>query len=55
MTSSIPGKAVDGALRLARFPADQPLKVAPETGATTAVGLAIDRADAAIRGAADRC
>ena len=52
MTSSIPGKAVDGALRLARFPADRLLKVAPETGATATVGLAIDRADAAVRGAA---
>lgn len=52
MTASIPGKAVDGALRLARFPADWLLKVAPETGATATVGLAIDRADAAVRGAA---
>jgi colicin import membrane protein len=52
MTSSIPGKAVDGALRLVRFPADRLLKVVPETGATAAVGLAIDRADAAVRAAA---
>jgi len=52
MTASIPGKAVDGALRLARFPADRLLKVAPETGATATVGLAIDRVDAAVRGAA---
>jgi len=52
MTASIPGKVVDGALRLARFPADWLLKVAPETGATATVGLAIDRADAAVRGAA---
>jgi hypothetical protein len=52
MISSIPRKAVDGALRLARFPADRLLKVAPETGVTATVGLAIDRADAAVRGAA---
>jgi colicin import membrane protein len=52
MISSIPGKAVDGALRLARFPADRLLKVAPETAATATVGLAIDRAEAAVRGAA---
>ena len=52
MNSSIPSKAVDGALRLARFPTDQLLRVAPETGTTTSVGLAIDRADAAVRSAA---
>jgi hypothetical protein len=52
MTTSIPGKAVAGALRVARFPADRLLKVVPVTGATATVGIAIDRADAAVRGAA---
>lgn len=52
MSSSIPGKGIDGALRLARLPVDRLLKLAPDMSATTAVGLAIDRADATIRGAA---
>ena len=51
MTSSMRGKAIDGTLRLARLPADWLLKVAPATAADT-VELAIDRADAAVRGAA---
>src|SRR5688500_900325 len=52
MTTSIPSKAVDGILKVVRFPADRLLHLAPETGVTTSVGLAIDHADAAIRGAA---
>ena len=49
MTSSIAGKAVDGAIRLVRFPADQLLKLVPGAGATATAGLAIDRADATVR------
>src|SRR5688500_11358867 len=52
MTQTIPGKAVDGALRIARLPADKILDVVPENRATASLGLVVDRADAAVRGAA---
>jgi len=52
MTKTIPGKAVDGALKIARVPVDKLLEVAPENKATTSIGLAVDRTDAAVRGAA---
>ena len=46
---TIPGKAVDGALRLIRLPADLALSIVPESRAATSAGLMIDRADAAVR------
>jgi hypothetical protein len=49
---SLPGKAVDGALKIARAPVDKLLDVAPENRATASLGLAVDRTDAAVRGAA---
>ena len=49
---TVPGKAVNGVLKVARFPADRLLKIAPENRATASAGLAIDRADAAVRNAA---
>jgi hypothetical protein len=52
MTSSIAGKAVDGALRLVRIPADQLLRLVPGANATATAGLAIDRADATVRNVA---
>ena len=51
---TIPGKAVDGALRLIRLPADLVLSIVPESRAATSAGLMIDRADAAVRRQAGR-
>lgn len=51
-TKTIPKAAFDGALKLARKPADVLLGVAPENRITSSIAVAVDRADAAIRGAA---
>jgi len=51
---TIPSKAVDGALRLIRLPADLVLSIVPESRAVTSAGLMIDRADAAVRRQAGR-
>ena len=44
----IPSKAVDGTLKLVRFPADRLLAVAPESRVAHTAGLAVERADAAV-------
>jgi hypothetical protein len=46
---TIPGKAVDGALRLVRRPANLVLGIVPESRTATSARLMIDRADAAVR------
>ena len=48
---TIPKATVNGAIKLARLPADTVLRAAPESVASSA-GLAVDRADAAVRSAA---
>ncbi len=48
---AIPKATVSGAIKLARLPADTALRAAPESVASSA-GLAVDRADAAVRSAA---
>ena len=48
---TIPAATVNGAIKLARLPADAALRAAPESLASAA-GLAVDRADAAVRGLA---
>ena len=48
---TIPKATVNGAIKLARLPADTVLRAAPESVASPA-GRAVDRADAAVRSAA---
>ena len=48
---TIPKATVNGAIKLARLPADTVLRAAPESVASSA-GLAVDRADAAVRSVA---
>ena len=48
---TIPKATVNGAIKLARLPADTVLRAAPESVASGA-GRAVDRADAAVRSAA---
>ena len=49
---TIPKAAVEGAIKIARLPADALVGVAPETRITSAIGTAVDRADARVRSAA---
>ena len=51
---TIPGKSVDGALRLVRLPANLVLSIFPNSRAATSAGLMIDRGDAAVRGVIGR-
>ena len=49
---AIPKAAVEGAIMIARLPADALVGVAPETRITSAIETAVDRADATVRSAA---
>jgi hypothetical protein len=51
---TIPKAALEGAIRIARLPADALVGVAPETRVTSAIGAAVDRVDATVRSVAGR-